>query len=335
MIPATFATQPLPASQQFDAWHTWYTPAFEIGTLLPSPKGFRAKTAAWMFGGFGFSAISTPPISLTRSRTSVRRDSLDHWCIDLAKNSTTRLRVSDTEQSIPPGVPSIFSLGDETHRERGGSRNLLYLTRDRFHALAPVLDFARGASLDTPQGRLLADYMLLLERHVQHLSAAEAPKLARAIEAMLGACLAPSPDAVANARSHINLTLMERVRQAVRRNLHSPSLGPDRLCREAATSRSQLYRLLEREGGVANYIQRRRLFESFSILSDTSNSFSIGKVAEMLCFADGSSFSRAFRREFGMSPSEVRSQSGTPLATEARRVEDPDAHCFTEWMRSL
>ena len=58
---------------------------------------------------------------------------------------------------------------------------------------------------------------------------------------------------------HIRVTLMERVRQAVRRNLRSPSLGPDKLCREAATSRSQLYRLLENEGGVKSYIQRRRL----------------------------------------------------------------------------
>lgn len=335
MIPATFATQPLPVSQQFEAWRTWYSPAFEIGTLQPSPKGFRAKTTAWMFGGFGFSAISTPPISLSRSKTSVRRDSVDHWCIDLAKVSTTHLRVSDTMQSIPPGVPSIFSLGDETYRERGGSRILLYLTRDRFQAIAPLLDAAQGVSMDTPQGRLLADYMLLLERHVQDVPTADAPKLARAVETMLAACLAPSPDAVMNAHSHINLTLMERVRQAVRRNLHSPSLGPDKLCREAATSRSQLYRLLEREGGVANYIQRRRLSESFSILSDTSNSFSIGKVAEMLCFADGSSFSRAFRREFGASPSEVRARSGLPPETTTRRAEDPDAHCFTEWMRRL
>lgn len=335
MIPATFATQPLQVSQQFDAWRTWYAPAFDIRPLQPSPKGFRAKTTAWMFGGFGFGAISTPPISLTRSKTSVRRDSVDHWCIDLAKSSTTHLKVCDTVRSIPPGVPSIFSLGDETYRERGGSRILLYLTRDRFQAIAPVLDVAQGTSMDTPQGRLLADYMLLLERHVQHVPTVDAPKLARAVEAMLAACLAPSPDAVVNARSHINLTLMERVRQAVRRNLHSPSLGPDKLCREAATSRSQLYRLLEREGGVANYIQRRRLSESFSILSDTSNSFSIGKVAEMLCFADGSSFSRAFRREFGTSPSEVRAGSGLPTETTKRHIEDPVAHCFTERMRRL
>jgi AraC-like DNA-binding protein len=83
------------------------------------------------------------------------------------------------------------------------------------------------------------------------------------------------------------------------------TLGPETLCREAATSHSQLYRLLDGEGGVARYIQRSRLTESFALLCDPSNGDSIGKVAELLCFADGSSFSRAFRREFGVSPSDT------------------------------
>jgi hypothetical protein len=43
---------------------------------------------------------------------------------------------------------------------------------------------------------------------------------------------------------------MDRVK-AVRRDLRSSSLGPDKLWREAAISRSQLHRVLEGEGGVA------------------------------------------------------------------------------------
>ncbi len=141
---------------------------------------------------------------------------------------------------------------------------------------------------------------------------------------MVCACLAPSADRMAEASGHIDLTLMERVRRAVRKNLRSPSLGPEKLCREAATSRSQLYRLLESEGGVAHYIQRRRLSESFSMLCDPSNNFPIGKVAEMLCFADGSSFSRAFRREFGMSPSDVRAGAvgGSPPMAPPKKSRD-------------
>ena len=206
----------------------------------------------------------------------------------------------------PPGCRTSSRSERRLSSERSLDRIQLYLARDSFQAIAPLLDAARGQALDTPEGHLLADYMLLLERNIPDLPAEDGAKLALAIQAMLSACLAPSADRLAEAGRHIDLTLMERVRQAVRRNLRSPSLGPDKLCREAATSRSQLYRMLEGEGGVAHYIQRRRLSESFSMLCDASNNLSIGKVAEILCFADGSSFSRAFRREFGMSPSDVR-----------------------------
>ena len=230
-----------------------------------------------------------------------------------------------------------MSLGQETYQERERERIQLYLARDSFQAIAPLLEAAQGTALDTPEGRLLADYMLLLERNLPHLPPTDGPKLAAAIQAMLGACLAPSVGRMAEASRHIDLTLMERVRQAVRRNLRSPSLGPDKLCREAATSRSQLYRLLESEGGVAHYIQRRRLSESYSMLCDVSKNFPIGKVAEMLCFADGSSFSRAFRREFGMSPSDVRARSlvEVPRTMPPKRSASAGIHSFGEALRSL
>jgi AraC-like DNA-binding protein len=89
-------------------------------------------------------------------------------------------------------------------------------------------------------------------------------------------------------------------------------------------SRSRLYRLLTNEGGVAHYIQRQTHSERCSMLCDVSKNFPIGKVAEMFWFADGSSFSRAFRRQFGMSPSDVRAASSTgprPPLPLARRGE--------------
>src|SRR5262249_51170805 len=60
-------------------------------------------------------------------------------------------------------------------------------------------------------------------------------------------------------------------------------------------------------GGVARYIQRQRLLEARAVLSDPRTTQSISAIAENLCFVDASSFSRAFKREFGYSPSQVRS----------------------------
>ena len=78
------------------------------------------------------------------------------------------------------------------------------------------------------------------------------------------------------------------------------------MSRLVGMSRSNLYRLLENEGGVARYIQHQRLLEARAVLSDAATTQSISAIAEDLCFSDLSSFSRTFKREFGYSPSEVR-----------------------------
>ena len=194
-----------------------------------------------------------------------------------------------------------------------------------------------GSMLDTGSGRLLADYMLLLECNLPNLTPEEAARLPNAVRAMVAACVAPSADRTACAFAQIQLAALERIRQVVTRSLRSPSLGPDKLCRETAMSRSQLYRVLESEGGVARYIQRRRLSESFSMLCDVANTLPIAEVAASLCFPDASSFSRAFRREFGMAPMEVRaaSRSGPRPAKQRQNYGSRQGRKFADCLRSL
>ena len=91
-------------------------------------------------------------------------------------------------------------------------------------------------------------------------------------------------------------------------------------------SRSNLYRLFEDTGGVARYIQRERLLEAHAVLTDPATKKSISAIAEDLRFADASSFSRTFRREFGHSPGEVRSAALAGQAPPAMpRSSEPAA----------
>ena len=339
MIAETFSTHSLPAAQQLEAWRNWYGAVFEATSAGSQDEGFAAANSNWNLNGFTFSHVSSPPTGIGRTKFLLRRNHVDHWAFTLSKHTTSDVEVRDRSLEVPPGVPFLLSLGEEMHigRRQQDERIQLLLARDSFQAIAPLLDATRGTALNTSQGRLLADYMLLLERNLSNLTPEDGSRLPSAIQAMVGACLAPSVDRLAAAGRQIDLTLMERVRRAVRKHLRSPSLGPDTLCREAATSRSQLYRLLEGEGGVARYIQRRRLSESFAILCDISNTFSINAIAEALCFADASNFSRAFRREFGMSPSEVRAASLAGLAPAATSkvpaVSEP--HSFADCLRTF
>jgi AraC-like DNA-binding protein len=337
MIAETFSTYSLPASQQLEAWRNWYGAIFEATSAGSQDEGFAAANSIWSLNGVTFSRVSSPPTCIERTRHLLRRNHVDHWAFTVSKRTISDIEVRDRALEVPPGVPFLLSLGEEMRirRRQQDERVQLLLARDSFQAIVPLLDATRGTALEASRGRLLADYILLLERNLPNLTPEDGSRLPSAIQAMVGACLAPSVDRLAAAGREIDLTLMERVRRAVRRHLRSPSLGPDKLCREAATSRSQLYRLLEDEGGVARYIQRRRLSESFAILCDTSNNFSIAAIAETLCFADASNFSRAFRREFGMSPREVRTASlvGLAPAATSKVSAGSETHSFADYLR--
>jgi AraC-like DNA-binding protein len=311
MITHAFSTQPLPLFEQLEAWRRWHHPVFEVRPLRPALNGFPAANWNWSVEGLTVGRVCSPPTSVCRAKTNIRHSPIDHWAIMLSNHSASTVTLRDTTLEVPAGTPFILSLGEEMRIDRGveDDRVVLLLSRDRFGRIAHLLEAVGELLLPTWQGRFLADYMGVLRRNLPDLPSDDLARFPSALEAMLAVCLEPSADRVATARHQIDLSLMERVRQAVRRNLRSPSLGPDKLCRETAMSRSQLYRVLEREGGVAHYIQRRRLSEGFAILCDSTNTFPIARIAEALCFADASSFTRAFRHEFGVTPREVRTAS--------------------------
>jgi AraC-like DNA-binding protein len=141
---------------------------------------------------------------------------------------------------------------------------------------------------------------------------------------MVAAAVEPSLDRVACAKKQIDLGRLERLRQTVQKHLHTPSLGHAMLCRAVGMSRSSLYRLLEDVGGVERYIRSQRLLKAHATLARPTSRLSISAVAEGLCFADLSAFSRAFRREFGYSPSAVRAFA------EARAIRSPAAGSSTD-----
>jgi AraC-like DNA-binding protein len=338
MTPERFATHSLPASDQLEAWRVWFQSVFDVTPRQLVDDGFPAESRLWKLDGLALSRVSAPAIHVVRTKAHIRRNPVDHWVITIGNRVTTAVKTDDAALQAPARVPFVLSLGNELISERSQDERLqLYLTRDGFCEIAPMLDAARGTVLNTPLGGLLADYMLLLERNLPDLAPEDLPRLTGAVRAMVGACIVPSPDRMAIAASQIGFGRLERVRRAVRRHLRSPSLGPDVLCREVGTSRSQLYRLLEGEGGVARYIQRQRLSEGHAAICDVSNTKTIAAISEELCFADASGFSRAFRHEFGMSPSDVRAASLAGLAQAAMSKDriGPEVRTLSDCLRAF
>jgi AraC-like DNA-binding protein len=189
----------------------------------------------------------------------------------------------------------------------------LIFSRDAFPDITKRLE-AMASRLFPPSATtgVLADHILSLAARLPAAGVEEEPALAEMTRSILAGCLSrtdPSAD-IEGAGDAVRRAEVERV---IRRNLGSARLDVDRICALARVSRSTLYRMFEGEGGVARYIQRCRLMAVQAALTDPACDRPIGAIAEDYGFYDPSAFSRSFRREFGMSPSEARA-SGTPAA---------------------
>ena len=333
-----FATQALDLRDQFEAWREWHQPVLNFLQEQPTRYGFPAEVRVWKLGGLAMSRTSVPPVRVARTKSNLRHDPVDHWVISYCIRGAHLTNTAGTEIEVPAAVPFLCSLGQEFLHERTHIDRVQFLVaRDGFGDIAPLLDAACVSVLDTPLGHLLGDYMLALERHLPAVTEAEFPRLTNAVGAMVAAAVAPSPERMTVAKRHVDLGRKERVRQVVRRHLRTPTLGSKNLSRLVGMSRSSLYRLFEDSGGVARCIQRERLLGARAILSDPANTLSISAIAENFCFADASSFSRTFKREFGHTPSEVRSAAlaGLGLSATPRSRVRADRADFAELLRGF
>jgi len=338
MKPDIFSTEALRAHHQLEAWRDWYSPVFDVIPKEPMVDGFPAEIRLWALDGLAMSRTIAAPIDILRTRAHLRRDPVDHWVISYCARGAHSAVTAGTAVEVPARVPYLWSLGQEFLHERTHvDRVQLFLAREAFRDIAPVLDAALGTTLDTPLGSLLGDYMIALERRLTDMTEEDLPRLSGAVGAMVTAAVAPSAERTAVAKSQIDLGRKERVRQAVRRHLRTPTLQPEALSRLVGMSRSNLYRLFEDVGGVAGYIQRERLLEARVALSDPASTHTISMIAEDFCFADASSFSRAFKREFGYTPSDARSAAlaGFELGTRPQNRFPRVAADFGHLLRRL
>lgn len=316
-----FSTRELTKPRQLEAWRGWYAGSFEVASPDGPDHGFAAESEVWKLDGVALVRVSAPSLRAIRTKSLIKRDPTDHWVITIGTRAATGLMLDNDQISVPAGVPFVLSLGEFSANQREMDDRLqLNIARDKFSAIAPVLDAARGQPLTTPLGGMLAEYIRLLERQLPGLTEEDAQRLPQAVAAMVAACLAPSGERMITAHGQMSATLKDKARRCIQQNLRSHRLGPNMLCREMGMSRSNIYRLLESEGGVARYIQRHRLAECFAQLSDPSNTKPIVEIADELGMPDPSSFSRAFRRQYSISPTDVREAARAGLAPLVARV---------------
>jgi|HigsolmetaAR201D_1030396.scaffolds.fasta_scaffold24904_1 AraC-type DNA-binding domain-containing proteins len=337
MLSARFSTSNVASADQADAWHGWFWPVFDVAPKASPDDGYLARNDVWVVGGLVVSRVAAPPATVVRTRANLANAPADHWVLSCCRKGVTSIETNGYLLRAGPREAFLWSLGEASYSERTGvDRIQIMLPRDLFPEIRTQLDALRGSVLTKPEGTVLGEYLMALSRWLPKLAPETQPRLATSIGNMISACLVPNADNLERAKLDVSAFLMDRVRRVVQMHLRSSSLGPEALCKMVGMSRSSLYRLFIYEGGIMHYIQRQRLLHAYAALSDPLNRQTILAISEDLCFSDATSFSRAFRREFGSSPTDVRhaAVTGNPIPPLSLPRETQGTETFADFLRA-
>ena len=105
---------------------------------------------------------------------------------------------------------------------------------------------------------------------------------------------------------HLEDAFMGKIREVMLANISNESFHIDRLCKETAMSRTQLYRKFRSltDKTISEYFRTLRLHKARELLNTTE--ISVSEAAYKTGFKNVSHFSRVFTQSFGINPREIR-----------------------------
>jgi AraC-like DNA-binding protein len=129
----------------------------------------------------------------------------------------------------------------------------------------------------------------------------------------------------ASLRRARRITALAAVKRHIEANLDSESPTVAELCRRFGLSRASLYRLFVPDGGIARYIRDRRLHQAFRMLASPAGCRArIIDIAVSFQFSSDSTFIRAFRRRFGLTPGALRRSFAAPAPRDRSHAPRPE-----------
>jgi AraC-like DNA-binding protein len=323
-----------PPGDAFDMWQA-AIPIYRI-SLGPnvSRENFHCDSISWFLGDLILSRTDVSAVKFIRADEQIRADGVDSYSFFVFTSGSWAGDVDGRPMSAGPGQVVGFDLSKPFVAQSTASRGVaLSVARTAIGNGLRADPDLHGHVFEGASADLLLDHILSLERHLPSMTEADVAPVVGATLAMLLAAVTTIPRRSDPRPSA--LVFQHSVRRFIDNNLHDPALTPDHIANQLAVARSTLSRSFAPLGGLARYIQRRRLEAIRALLRHPGETRSISELARTFGFASASHFAVAFRKAYGCTAREMRDQDSfmQSAAPAAQTAEMPSA--FRGWMREL
>ncbi|WP_234314629.1 helix-turn-helix domain-containing protein [Streptomyces sp. NRRL F-5135] len=287
-----------------------------VSTRSPHANRFRGWVEAVGLPHSQVAAFDFSPMTAQRSPAHIRRGDPEDYFLLLVRESVVRLEQARGVACLGPGDMALLSSSKPLafdFLDNGGPVRLTLLRLPRtLHPLA----YGRADRLlaeplpsKSGSGALLGPYLTSLPEAARTAGPAELARLcaigADLAASLLAAGIGDQHSVPAEAR---RTALLARISAFIDHHLTDPLLDPAAIAAHHHISVRTLHHLFRGEPeSVAATIRRRRLERCHADLTEPRlHHRTIGETALRWGFRHPADFSRAFRRTYGVSPSEVQ-----------------------------
>jgi len=308
--------------------------------VMAADRDFYAHVRLWHPGPVIVSDTRLSTQHWIRDHDARARAQVDHLMLYTHIEGVSHIRNERGAFEVAPGDIVLLDLAAR-QEVRMGEAHCVFLTIPRL-TLKPLEDvhgvpYFAHVSADSAVGRLLHEHVMSLVRHLPQLSPDALSWLIPGSIALISASVNAASAAADAAEPAAVSPIARRIQRYVEANLAAGSLTPVVVGERFGVSRSRLHRLFESSGGFTRYVQSRRLTRCLeSMASDPQRN--IADIAYEWGFGNQSAFSRAFKRQFGMSPREIKRGTSGRRRTDATMAGTADMaprSVLTEWLLTL
>ena len=296
----------LPADEQFGYWHEVICQAFV--PLTPhrtlDEEGFAAKVETRALAGTNRARLRSRPQRTDHGPREVARTDGAYYFVNLQLAGRCVTTVRGRTAVVRPGEFVVVDTAEPYFFHLDQPWQMLSF-RVPHGDLATYLQ-GRRPDLGRPfPATGTAAAVATLMPVLWSLDAA-APNAAEIVESFACAVAAATTGTAARVDRPAGVT-RAAVLSHVERHLGDRDLTVAGVCRRFAISPRTLHNLFaDADESFAATVRRRRLERSAAVLADPTTTATVTAVAAAHGFDDPTSFSRAFRRRFGVSPREMR-----------------------------
>lgn len=309
----TSSTADLTPGERADFWSEHVT-AYHCRLDYRFPRGgdFRGRTVRQRSGSYQLIDFWSESIAYARTARQTRQAPEEDYRLLVPVDGPLSLRQDGNEALLTPGTGGLFTLGQPFELVQDAPARAFIMTlpahevNGRLNRSSPL---ATGFDLSTGLGRVVAGMVRDVHEERDRMTGRQFDVVCDRVAELL--CMLALGDERPDVPGHL-AEVEKMVRRFVRAHAADPALNGAEVARRLGWSLRQVQLALQHAGTTPRELIRE---ERLRLVRDRLHSpqhrhMTITELAHASGFSSASALSTAFRRRFGVSPREMRHESG-------------------------